>query len=250
MAAPPPVKPFKAAVNPSDPLGFLEKVFEFVARETDPLKRNSYVNALTKMIEKKLEVKEREGNVSEGKDEIMVENKQAETKPEEEANVSREEQDSKKPPPPVFTDAALMRSSVKKLMDEDEGEEEAEEEGEDEAEEEAEDEDEEVEEEEEEAEEVEEEKEEAEEEGEGGDEGHSASDEDESDVTEITKTFEDGNVEFTMEEARWLVGDDIESTFVISSESTGTTYEVQLALWSSFRHGNNRTPVFNFNGPE
>ncbi|KAL1532024.1 protein BOBBER 1 [Salvia divinorum] len=84
---PPPLaaaKPFSAALDPSEPLGFLETVFEFVARESDLFKSDSLVrdvNAVVKMIKNKSEAEERKIKESE--------KEEAETKPEEEAKGPR-----------------------------------------------------------------------------------------------------------------------------------------------------------------
>ncbi|CAA0812989.1 Protein BOBBER 1 [Striga hermonthica] len=55
-------KPFNAALDPSDPLGFLEKVFEFVARESDLFKSDSLVkdvSAVVRMVKDKVEAEEK-----------------------------------------------------------------------------------------------------------------------------------------------------------------------------------------------
>ncbi|KAL0318009.1 UNVERIFIED_CONTAM: protein BOBBER 1 [Sesamum angustifolium] len=55
-------KPFNAAFDPSDPLGFLEKVFEFVAKESDLFKSDSLVadvNAVVRMVKDKVEAEEK-----------------------------------------------------------------------------------------------------------------------------------------------------------------------------------------------
>ncbi|KAL6500948.1 hypothetical protein OROHE_025145 [Orobanche hederae] len=57
-SAAPPRKPFNASLDPSDPLGFLEKAFEFVARESDLFKSDSLmndVNAVVRMVKDKVE---------------------------------------------------------------------------------------------------------------------------------------------------------------------------------------------------
>ncbi|KAL3650553.1 hypothetical protein CASFOL_006956 [Castilleja foliolosa] len=61
-SAPPQRKLFNAALNPSDPLGFLEKVFEFVARESDLFKSDSLVNdvnAVVRMVKDKVETEDK-----------------------------------------------------------------------------------------------------------------------------------------------------------------------------------------------
>ncbi|KAL8050768.1 hypothetical protein ABFX02_06G101900 [Erythranthe guttata] len=61
-SAPPARKPFSVALDPSDPLGFLEKVFEFVAKETDLFKSDSLVkdvNAVVRMVKDKVEAEDK-----------------------------------------------------------------------------------------------------------------------------------------------------------------------------------------------
>ncbi|GFP91300.1 protein bobber 1 [Phtheirospermum japonicum] len=61
-SAPPARKPFTAALYPSDPLGFLEKVFEFVARESDLFKSDSLmndINAVVRMVKDKVETEDK-----------------------------------------------------------------------------------------------------------------------------------------------------------------------------------------------
>ncbi|PIN20507.1 Nuclear distribution protein NUDC [Handroanthus impetiginosus] len=78
-------KTFNAALDPSDPLGFLEKVFEFVAKESDLFKSDSLVkdvNAVVRMVKDKVETEERK------RKEVKVEgNVKAEKKIKEEAPV-------------------------------------------------------------------------------------------------------------------------------------------------------------------
>ncbi|XP_022894327.1 protein BOBBER 1-like [Olea europaea var. sylvestris] len=53
---------FSAVLDPSDPIGFLERVFEFVARESDFFKSNSLVNdvnAVVRMVKDKVEAEEK-----------------------------------------------------------------------------------------------------------------------------------------------------------------------------------------------
>ncbi|XP_060203854.1 protein BOBBER 1 [Lycium barbarum] len=55
-------KPFKAVLDPSNPLGFLEAAFEFLGRESDLLKSDSLisdVSAVVRMVKDKLEAEER-----------------------------------------------------------------------------------------------------------------------------------------------------------------------------------------------
>ncbi|XP_009601406.1 protein BOBBER 1-like [Nicotiana tomentosiformis] len=61
-AASTPTKPFKAVLDPANPLGFLETAFEFVGRESDLFKSDSLindVNAVVRMVKDKLEAEER-----------------------------------------------------------------------------------------------------------------------------------------------------------------------------------------------
>ncbi|XP_059298872.1 protein BOBBER 1-like isoform X2 [Lycium ferocissimum] len=60
----PPVsaKPFKAVLDPANPLGFLETVFEFLGRESDIFKSDSLVsdvNAVVRMVKENLDTEER-----------------------------------------------------------------------------------------------------------------------------------------------------------------------------------------------
>lgn len=55
-------KPFKAVLDPANPIGFLQAVFEFVGRESDLFKSDSLindVNAVVRMVKDKLETEER-----------------------------------------------------------------------------------------------------------------------------------------------------------------------------------------------
>lgn len=84
-------KPFSAALDPSNPLGFLESVFEFVAKESDLFKSDSLVsdvNAVVRMVKDKVEGLERKRKESEKK---AAEKKAAEKKAAE----------KKTAPPPV-----------------------------------------------------------------------------------------------------------------------------------------------------
>ncbi|KAL6508331.1 hypothetical protein OROHE_021873 [Orobanche hederae] len=110
-------KTFNASLDPSNPLGFLEKVFEFVGKESDLFKSDSLVkdvNAVLRMVKDKVEAEEKKmrevktegsGNVEKKimekaaaapavkkeevlKEEIMEE-KESETKPEAEAKGPR-----------------------------------------------------------------------------------------------------------------------------------------------------------------
>lgn len=64
-------KQFSSSLDPSDPLGFLEKVFEFVAKESDLFKSDSLVNdvnAVVRMVKDKVEAedkKRKEVNIEE-----------------------------------------------------------------------------------------------------------------------------------------------------------------------------------------
>ncbi|XP_060212044.1 protein BOBBER 1-like [Lycium barbarum] len=60
----PPVsaKPFNAVLDPANPLGFLESVFEFLGRESDIFQSDSLVsdvNAVVRMVKEKLDTEER-----------------------------------------------------------------------------------------------------------------------------------------------------------------------------------------------
>ncbi|KAK4384854.1 protein BOBBER 1 [Sesamum angolense] len=84
-------KPFNAAFDPSDPLGFLEKVFEFVAKESDLFKSDSLVadvNAVVRMVKDKVEAEEKkrkEGKVEGGKVENKIKEVEAPLPPKKEA---------------------------------------------------------------------------------------------------------------------------------------------------------------------
>lgn len=59
-------KPFKAVLDPADPLGFLQAAFEFVGRESDLFKSDSLindVNAVVRMVKDKLLTEERKRKV-------------------------------------------------------------------------------------------------------------------------------------------------------------------------------------------
>ncbi|GFP81099.1 protein bobber 2 [Phtheirospermum japonicum] len=65
-SAQPARKTFNAALDPSDPLGFLEKVFEFVAKESDLFKSDSLVkdvNAVMRMVKDKVEAEEKKKKI-------------------------------------------------------------------------------------------------------------------------------------------------------------------------------------------
>ena len=62
-AAPPSGKPFSAVLDPARPLGFLEAVFDFVAKESDLFKSDAVVrdvNAVVRRAKEKAEAEERE----------------------------------------------------------------------------------------------------------------------------------------------------------------------------------------------
>ncbi|KAH6809699.1 HSP20-like chaperones superfamily protein [Perilla frutescens var. frutescens] len=89
-------KQFSAALNPSDPLGFLEMVFEFVAKESDLFKSDSLVNdvnAVVRMVKDKVETEDRKR-----KEVKIEENGKAEKKTKEAA-----------PPPPVEKDDLTIK---------------------------------------------------------------------------------------------------------------------------------------------
>lgn len=55
------IKPFKASLDPANPLGFLETVFEFLARESDLFRSDSLindVNAVVRMVKEKVQTQE------------------------------------------------------------------------------------------------------------------------------------------------------------------------------------------------
>lgn len=59
-------KPFKAVLDPANPIGFLQAAFEFVGRESDLFKSDSLindVNAVVRMVKDKLETEERKRKV-------------------------------------------------------------------------------------------------------------------------------------------------------------------------------------------
>ncbi|XP_055827496.1 protein BOBBER 1 [Solanum dulcamara] len=59
-------KPFKAVLDPANPIGFLQAVFDFVGRESDLFKSDSLindVNAVVRMVKDKLETEERKRKV-------------------------------------------------------------------------------------------------------------------------------------------------------------------------------------------
>lgn len=95
-------KPFSAALDPSDPLGFLEKVFEFVARESDLFRSDSLVsdvNAVVRMVKDKVESEERKRKEAEKK---KVAEREKEERKQKEAKKAVEREVT--PPPPVKED--------------------------------------------------------------------------------------------------------------------------------------------------
>ncbi|GER46711.1 nuclear migration protein nudC [Striga asiatica] len=63
-------KPFSASLDPSDPLGFLEKAFEFLARESDLFRSDSLVmdvNAVVRMVKDKVDAEEKRRREAEAK---------------------------------------------------------------------------------------------------------------------------------------------------------------------------------------
>ncbi|KZV17189.1 salt tolerance protein 5-like protein [Dorcoceras hygrometricum] len=97
-------RPFNAAFDPSNPLGFLEKVFEFVAKESDFFKSDSLVsdvNAVVRMVRDKVE--------AEGK-------KRKEVKAEEKGKVEKKVKEAtpapSTPPPAVEKEEQVVEGKV------------------------------------------------------------------------------------------------------------------------------------------
>ncbi|KAK6155586.1 hypothetical protein DH2020_009834 [Rehmannia glutinosa] len=90
-------KPFNASLDPSNPLGFLEGVFEFVAKESDLFKSDSLVNdvsAVLRMVKDKVEAEEK---------------RRKEVKIERNAKVEEKTEDSEAPPQlPVKKEEAVI----------------------------------------------------------------------------------------------------------------------------------------------
>ncbi|XP_057464047.1 protein BOBBER 1 isoform X2 [Actinidia eriantha] len=83
-------KPFNAALDPSNPLGFLEAVFDFVSRESDLFKSDSVVrdvNALVRMVKEKVDTEER-------KRKETVEKRAAEERAQASASVKEEKKEA------------------------------------------------------------------------------------------------------------------------------------------------------------
>ncbi|PSS04450.1 Protein BOBBER like [Actinidia chinensis var. chinensis] len=83
-------KPFNAALDPSNPLGFLEAVFDFVSRESDLFKSDSVVrdvNALVRMVKEKVDTEER-------KRREKVEKRAAEERAQASASVKEEKKEA------------------------------------------------------------------------------------------------------------------------------------------------------------
>ncbi|KAG8390415.1 hypothetical protein BUALT_Bualt01G0080900 [Buddleja alternifolia] len=92
-------KPFTAAFDPSNPLGFLEKVFEFVAKESDLFKSDSLVtdvNAVVRMVKDKVEAEEK---------------KRKEVKTEGTSKAEKKIKEA--PPPPQVRKEELKKEEVK-----------------------------------------------------------------------------------------------------------------------------------------
>ncbi|XP_051122860.1 protein BOBBER 2 [Andrographis paniculata] len=93
-------KTFSAALDPSDPLGFLEKVFEFVAKETDLFKSDNLVkdvNAVVRVVKDKVEAEEK------SKKDVKIDGngkveKQAKAREQEEARDDAVKKESAHPP--------------------------------------------------------------------------------------------------------------------------------------------------------
>ncbi|KAH6828150.1 HSP20-like chaperones superfamily protein [Perilla frutescens var. hirtella] len=95
-------KQFSAALNPSDPLGFLEKVFEFVAKESDLFKSDSLVNdvnAVVRMVKDKVETEDR---------------KRKEVKLEENGKAEKKTKEAALPPPVEKDDLTIKKVDEEK----------------------------------------------------------------------------------------------------------------------------------------
>ncbi|KAI3458014.1 hypothetical protein Pfo_014677 [Paulownia fortunei] len=71
-------KAFNASLDPSNPLGFLGKVFEFIAKESDLFKSDSLVkdvNAVLRMVKDKVEAEEKKGKKVKVEGNVKVEKK-------------------------------------------------------------------------------------------------------------------------------------------------------------------------------
>ncbi|PHT53372.1 Nuclear migration protein nudC [Capsicum baccatum] len=100
-----PAKPFKAVLDPANPLGFLEAAFEFVGRESDLFKSDSLINdvsAVVRMVKDKLETEERKKKVEVEAEKKKVKKEEApvtaskdEVK-ESKGKIVKEEEDDKK----------------------------------------------------------------------------------------------------------------------------------------------------------
>lgn len=76
---------FNGVLDPSDPIGFLERVFEFVARESDLFKSDSLVNdvnAVVRMVKDKVEAEEKKRTKElKAKENVKAEKKAKEEEP-------------------------------------------------------------------------------------------------------------------------------------------------------------------------
>lgn len=84
-------KPFNAVLDPTNPLGFLETVFDFVSRESD-LFKSDYgvrdVNALVRRVKEKVDKEERKAKEKEREKEKEKVEKQQRVKEEAQASTS------------------------------------------------------------------------------------------------------------------------------------------------------------------
>ncbi|XP_057798762.1 uncharacterized protein LOC131014713 [Salvia miltiorrhiza] len=124
-------KPFSSFLDPSDPLGFLEKVFEFVARESNLFKSDSLVrdvNAVVRMVNDKVEAEERKRNEEEKKaaerkaalapvkKEVVAADKEAESQPDEAAKGPRAPSKLNGPEPPKMMTRAGYTTAETELI--------------------------------------------------------------------------------------------------------------------------------------
>ncbi|XP_057464048.1 protein BOBBER 1 isoform X3 [Actinidia eriantha] len=94
-------KPFNAALDPSNPLGFLEAVFDFVSRECDLFKSDSVVrdaNAFFRTVKEKVDAEERKRrekvDAEERKRREMVEKRAAEERAQASASVKKDKKEA------------------------------------------------------------------------------------------------------------------------------------------------------------
>ncbi|KAL3819935.1 hypothetical protein ACJIZ3_005840 [Penstemon smallii] len=102
-------KQFKAAFDPSNPLGFLEQVFDFVAKESDLFKSDSLmndVNAVVRMVKDKVQAEEK---------------KRKEVKFEGNGKVEKKIKEEAPPPPPPQVMKEEVKESVGKAEEDKKG---------------------------------------------------------------------------------------------------------------------------------